>query len=60
MPASGSKTADERYHAEIYGSNLTDEAYLIDAGNTGRLLRDSDLHRRVRPCSEVRVSVWHY
>ncbi|WP_417493121.1 TonB-dependent receptor [Maricaulis sp.] len=29
------ETADERYHAEIYGSNLTDEDYLIDAGNTG-------------------------
>tara|TARA_R110000868_G_scaffold144412_1_gene363570 strand:- start:13624 stop:15996 length:2373 start_codon:yes stop_codon:yes gene_type:complete len=29
------ETADTRYHAEIYGSNLTDEQYLIDAGNTG-------------------------
>lgn len=29
------ESADERYHAELYGSNLTDEDYLIDAGNTG-------------------------
>lgn len=27
--------ADARYHAEIYGTNLLDEDYLIDAGNTG-------------------------
>ncbi|MBR9824303.1 MAG: TonB-dependent receptor [Alphaproteobacteria bacterium] len=27
--------AQGRYHAELYGTNLTDEEYLIDAGNTG-------------------------
>ena len=27
--------AAERFHVEVYGSNLTDEEYLIDAGNTG-------------------------
>ena len=27
--------AAERYHVEVYGTNLTDEEYLIDAGNTG-------------------------
>jgi len=29
------ESRDERYHAEIYGSNLTNDEYLIDAGNTG-------------------------
>lgn len=27
--------ADERWYGEVFGSNLTDEKYLIDAGNTG-------------------------
>ncbi|MGP1276088.1 MAG: TonB-dependent receptor [Caulobacterales bacterium] len=27
--------ADERWYGEVFGSNLTDEQYLIDAGNTG-------------------------
>lgn len=27
--------AQGHYHAEFYGTNLTDEEYLIDAGNTG-------------------------
>lgn len=29
------ESADGRYHAELYGSNLTNDEYLIDAGNTG-------------------------
>ncbi len=29
------ETADEGFYAELFGSNLTDEKYLIDAGNTG-------------------------
>lgn len=29
------ENADERFHVELYGTNLTDEQYLIDAGNTG-------------------------
>lgn len=27
--------ANERWYGEVFGSNLTDEQYLIDAGNTG-------------------------
>lgn len=29
------ESADEGYFAEVYGNNLTDEEFLIDAGNTG-------------------------
>ena len=28
-------SADDRWYGEVFGSNLTDEQYLIDAGNTG-------------------------
>lgn len=33
----GVRTADGRWDLGVYASNLTDKAYLIDGGNTGRL-----------------------